>query len=165
MKKLFSKKKTAMTDKIQVYSPIDGKCVPLEQVKDPVFSDGSMGYGCAIIPSSQEIYSPISGKIASIFPTNHALGIIGDNGEELLLHVGVNTVELEGVGFISYVKRNEHVEMGKLLLKIDLDLIKQKGYDPDVIVILLNSNRYEKIEVVPKMTKRGEALFPLKLKT
>lgn len=169
MRKLFNKiqrnlteKKDTNEDQNTIYAPADGKLVLLEDVNDPVFNDGSMGLGCAVIPKNGKIYAPISGVIQAVFPTNHAIGIKNKDGIEILLHIGINTVELNGKGFSALVEKDEKVKVGQLIMEYDLDLIKENGFDTDIIVILTNSSQYKGISYEPKSIKHGEALFSIK---
>ncbi|MFD1362586.1 PTS sugar transporter subunit IIA [Lentibacillus salinarum] len=141
----------------KVYAPVDGEIISLKNVNDPVFQDGSMGDGCAIIPTKGVAYAPISGKITTMFP--HAIGIIGNDGKEILLHIGINTVDLNGNGFKPYVKKGDDVKVGSKIMEFDLELIKEKGYETDVLVILTNSKEYNGISLEPKSVTRNEILF------
>lgn len=104
-----------------------GKLMPLEQVKDPVFSSKQIGEGFAIEPTSGELYAPCDGQIMTVFPTGHAYGIRQKNGREVLLHLGIDTVELKGTGFTSLVKEGQEVKAGELLAKMALELVKENG--------------------------------------
>ncbi|WP_316569264.1 PTS glucose transporter subunit IIA [Neobacillus sp. YIM B06451] len=161
-KSIFSSETDTVPGDIPVYSPAYGEAIVLAEVNDPVFSEGIMGTGCAILPEQGELYSPVSGEVTALFPTYHAIGINGDHGEEILLHIGVNTVEMNGEGFTPFVKKGDRVDVGTLLIKFDLQLIKEKRYDPDIMVILLNSNDYKGISFEPKRIQCGEALFSVK---
>ncbi|MFC4619384.1 PTS glucose transporter subunit IIA [Camelliibacillus cellulosilyticus] len=142
-----------------VYSPADGKIVQLEEVNDPVFQNRSIGDGCAVTPINGKLFSPISGEVITVFPTRHAIGIRSDDGKEILLHIGINTVELNGKGFTPYVKKGEFVKAGALIMEFDLDFIKKHGYDTDIIVILTNAKEYNGISCETKKITHGEVLF------
>jgi glucose-specific phosphotransferase system IIA component len=118
-----------------ILNPVSGTLKKLEDVNDEAFSSRSMGDGFAVDPSSPFIYSPVKGTIQFIFPTKHALGIRSDSGLEILLHVGVDTVALNGEGFTLHVEENEKVKEGTRLLTVDLDLLKTKASSKDVIVV------------------------------
>ena len=120
-----------MSDKNVFYitSPLDGKVVGLDKVPDPVFSDRVLGDGCAIIPSSNKIYSPVNGEISSIAETNHAYGIKTDDGVEVLIHFGLETVALKGEGFTPKVKVGDKVELGDLICEVNTELLTKKGYN------------------------------------
>ncbi|WP_315072287.1 beta-glucoside-specific PTS transporter subunit IIABC [uncultured Clostridium sp.] len=126
-----------------------GKVIPLEEVKDEAFSSGALGYGAAIIPTKGTIYSPVEGKVASIYPTGHAIGIISKSGREILIHIGIDTVKLEGKGFSTYVEEGTIIHPGDRLVDVDLDFVKENGYDTSVIVVVPNSSK-EDIKVIEK---------------
>lgn len=128
-----------------IYSPLKGKILELSKVSDKTFSTGCMGDGIAIIPEEGKLFSPVRGKILSIFPTKHAICLQSDNGAELLIHVGIDTVMLEGNGFKMLVDNEDSVDVGTPLLEFDLNLIKGKGYEPTTLVIITNSSKYSEI--------------------
>ncbi|HLQ40885.1 MAG TPA: PTS glucose transporter subunit IIA [Tetragenococcus sp.] len=117
-------------------SPVTGKLLPLSQVDDPVFSQGMMGPGFAVIPSNDDIYSPIEGTVSNIFPTKHAIGIKTKDGKELLIHMGIDTVELKGNGFTISVKENDKVTPDTLLAKMDRNLLKENNKGDTIMVLL-----------------------------
>ncbi|MDG4975086.1 beta-glucoside-specific PTS transporter subunit IIABC [Lactococcus lactis] len=127
---------------LELFSPVKGKTIPLSEVKDEVFSSGMVGEGIAIIPNSGELLAPIDGEISMLFATNHALGIKTASGAELLIHIGIDTVQLEGKYFESFVKQGEKVKKGQLLIQFELDKIKEAGYDTTVIFILTNKEDF-----------------------
>lgn len=129
----------------KIYSPLKGNIVPLSQVNDPVFSSEMMGKGIAIEPEEGKLYSPVNGKIASIFDTKHAIGIISDNGAEILIHVGIDTVQLGGKHFKSFVKVDDVIKIGDLLLEFDCEEIKKEGYDIITPIIVTNTDEYTDI--------------------
>lgn len=129
----------------KIYSPLKGNIVPLSQVNDPVFSSEMMGKGIAIEPEEGKLYSPVNGKIASIFDTKHAIGIISDNGAEILIHVGIDTVQLGGKHFKSFVKVDDVIKIGELLLEFDCEEIKKEGYDIITPIIVTNTDKYTDI--------------------
>ncbi|MCM1127463.1 MAG: beta-glucoside-specific PTS transporter subunit IIABC [Lachnospiraceae bacterium] len=121
-----------------LYAPITGKMIPLSDVEDEVFSSGALGGGVAFVPSVGEVYAPCDGVIATFFPTGHAIGMTAEDGAEVLIHVGMDTVALKGEGFTPMAKEGDKVKKGQLLLKFDIDLITQKGYKTVTPVILTN---------------------------
>ena len=133
-------------EQVLIYSPVNGSVVPLEEIADPVFSGGIMGKGCGIIPIDEILCSPVSGSISAVFPTKHAIAITSDEGVELLLHIGVDTVELKGEGFEAYVKPGDHVKKGFPLMKVDNKQLKDKGYDNTIIMIIANTDDYKDIK-------------------
>lgn len=123
-----------------VIQPVKGKIIDIAEVNDPAFSSENMGKGVAVIPESGEMIAPVSGMVAVAFPTGHAYGIQCDNGTEILIHIGIDTVELNGNGFKSYVRQGKRVEKGQKLVSVDLPYIKDKGFDPTVMIIVTNPN-------------------------
>lgn len=118
--------------------PVEGKKVSLKDVSDPVFSSGKLGDGIGIVPMSNELVAPISGKITATFKTNHAIGITDDFGTQILIHIGINTVELKGKYFKCLVKKGDKVRKGQKLIIFDYKLIEEAGYDCTVIMTVLN---------------------------
>jgi len=133
--------------KIIINSPVKGEVLPLSSASDDVFSSGALGKGVVVHPSEGKIYSPVSGKIATLFPTKHAIGIISDDGAEILIHIGIDTVDLQGKYFESFVKQGDHVKSGDLLIECDLDKIQAAGYSTETMVIVTNSDKYTDIKV------------------
>lgn len=127
-------------------SPVNGQVIPLDQVKDDVFSSGMVGNGVGIIPSKGILHAPFSGEITMVFDTKHAIGMKLDNGEELLFHVGIDTVKMEGKGFDSKVKPGDKVLKGDELLDFDIELIKEFGLDPTVVFLVTNQNDFNIIK-------------------
>jgi glucose-specific phosphotransferase system IIA component len=126
---LFKKKKATL------HSPTTGMLIPLSQVSDPVFAEGMMGPGLAIEPTIAEIYAPVEGTITTIFPTKHAIGVKAKNGKDILLHIGIDTVELNGEGFDIHVKEGDKVSPDTLLARIDHQLLKAKGKASTLMVL------------------------------
>lgn len=129
-------------------SPIAGKVIPLSETPDAVFASGAMGQGVAIEPSVGEVVAPADGTIRLLFPTNHAIGLATDDGAELLIHVGMDTVELDGKGFTAHVVQGSKVKKGQLLLSFDIEAIKEAGYSVVTPVIVTNSADYQTVETV-----------------
>ncbi|NMI04759.1 PTS transporter subunit EIIC [Paenibacillus sp. SZ31] len=125
-----------------MYSPLQGKVQPLETLPDEAFASGAMGQGILIEPSEGRLTSPVNGTITTVFPTGHAIGITSDEGAEILIHVGVNTVRLKGKHFEKQVQEGDRVERGQLLLLFDIEQIKAAGYITTTPVILTNSYKY-----------------------
>lgn len=140
-------KKSEATPQV-VSSPITGKVVPLSETPDAVFASGAMGQGVAIEPSVGEVVAPADGTIRLLFPTNHAIGLATDDGAELLIHVGMDTVELDGKGFTAHVVQGSKVKKGQLLLTFDIEAIKEAGYSVVTPVIVTNSADYEAVETL-----------------
>ncbi|MGJ9385188.1 beta-glucoside-specific PTS transporter subunit IIABC [Salipaludibacillus sp. CF4.18] len=123
-------------------SPLTGKVVPLSDVNDPAFSSEVMGKGIAIEPIVGEVVSPVNGTISAIFPTNHAVGITSDNGAEILIHIGIDTVQLDGKHFEALVKQDDVVKQGDPLIHFDIEKIKEAGYDVTTPIIVTNTVNY-----------------------
>ncbi len=130
-----------------LFSPINGKMIPLAEVPDELFSQGMMGQGIAIDPAEGKVYSPCDGVIGTIFKTNHAVAIAADNGAEVLVHVGIDTVKMNGEGFKGHVKNGDRVQKGQLLLEFDLDLIKSKAKSHLTPVVITNSADLKEISI------------------
>ena len=129
----------------EVNQPIEGKIIPLNQVEDDAFSQEVLGKGIAIIPSEGKVYAPFDGTVITLFPTKHAIGIVSDNGCEVLIHIGMNTVQLNGKYFTSHVQQGDKVKKGQLLVEFDIDHILQEGYNLETPVIVTNTKDYSNI--------------------
>ncbi|MDI9236152.1 beta-glucoside-specific PTS transporter subunit IIABC [Streptococcus suis] len=125
-----------------VFSPLSGQILPLEKVNDATFSKKMLGEGVAIIPKDGKVYAPFDGAITSLFPTKHAIGLTSDEGVELLIHFGLETVELKGRGFVSHVSDGEKVEKGQLMLEVDVEMLVAEGYDIVTPVVVINTQEY-----------------------
>jgi PTS system beta-glucosides-specific IIC component len=139
------KKGTAKNETIA--SPMNGSIKQITEISDKAFSSGAMGMGVAIVPSEGKVYSPVSGTITTFFKTGHALGITSDNGVEVLIHIGMDTVKLDGKGFTKRTEEGAHVKKGDLLLEFDIEMIKAAGYSVDSPIIITNTDDY--MDVVP----------------
>ena len=131
-----------------IQTPLEGKVLPLSEVKDEVFSKGYIGKGLAIEPTKGEVISPVNGTITTFFPTGHAIGITSDSGVEILIHVGMDTVNLEGKYFTPLVKKGDKVTVGQKLLNFDLEGIKKEGYSIITPVVVTNSAQYKDVVTV-----------------
>jgi PTS system beta-glucosides-specific IIC component len=130
-----------------VFSSVaEGELIPLASVKDPAFSTGTLGEGVGVIPSTDAVYAPFAGEVAVVFPTKHAFAIKADNGAEILIHIGIDTVNLNGQHFDTIVKQGDRVTQGQLLAKVDFAAVKAAGYDTTIIVIVSNTADYKAIE-------------------
>ena len=141
----------ALLEDIAICSPLKGDVLELAQVEDAAFSAGILGKGCAIVPAEGEVYAPADGVLTTLVPTKHALGITSDDGVEVLIHIGLNTVQLNGEGFTAYVQQGERVSRGQHLLSFDLAELKDKGYCLQTPVIITNTNDY--LEILSTMQK------------
>ena len=145
-----------------ILSPMDGEVVPLEKVNDEVFSSKMMGDGIAILPSDGKVYAPVAGAITVAMDSNHAVGIQSDEGAEILIHVGIDTVEMKGEGFKSYVKQGDQVAVGDLLLEADLNAIKEHEYDTTTMIIVTNTFDYSDFQIQKEGSiEHSEALLKI----
>ena len=131
-----------------IYVPVEGELVDLTTIKDEVFSSLAMGNGVAIRPVKGEVKAPFDGIITTFFPTGHAIGMEADNGAEVLIHVGMDTVSLDGEGFVPQVKEGDRVKKGQLLLKFDMDVIKAHGLETITPVVLTNTDDLQSVSPV-----------------
>ena len=144
--------------KLTVDSPLEGKIIPLSEVQDEVFSNEIVGKGAAVVPEKGEVHAPSEGEIISIFDTGHALGIRTKDGIELLIHIGLNTVELKGKYFQIHSKEGDHVKKGDLLISFDMDAIRKAGYDITTPVLVSNTADY--MDILAKQEgKAGNGLI------
>ena len=138
---------TETSAKTIITSPVKGDIIPLTEVKDPTFAEGILGDGFAVIPTEGKVYAPFTGSCENIFDTLHALGLVSDNGIELLIHVGLETVNLNGAPFTAHVKNGQHFKKGDLLLEFDIDAIKKAGCEIQTPIIVTNTDEYEHLSV------------------
>lgn len=124
-----------------------GHLISLDQVQDPVFCEGTLGQGCGIEPVEGKVYALMDGEITMVADTAHAIGIKGACGVELLIHVGIDTVEMNGDGFQNNMKAGDRVKAGQLLMEMDIEKIKKAGHLPTVILVVSNSDDFTSIEV------------------
>lgn len=133
-------------ESFDIACPVKGKTVPVSQVNDEVFASKGMGDGIGIIPAEGKVYAPFDGTVEAVFPTGHAVGISA-NGVETLIHIGINTVELDGQGFKAKVQQGDTVKKGDLLVEFDKAYIEEKGYDSTVVFIVTEMGAYSQLEV------------------
>ncbi|MEY8445623.1 PTS beta-glucoside transporter subunit IIBCA [Enterococcus ratti] len=131
---------------------VEGEVIPLNEVKDQAFSTGALGKGLAIKPQNSHLYSPVVGEITAVFPTNHAIGIRSHDGVEILIHIGIDTVELEGKYFDLTVKQGDKVKKGQLIGMAEFDKIEKAGYDPTTIIVITNTDSY--VDIIPSDLKQ-----------
>lgn len=147
-KKLFKKEIKTIS------SPINGQVIPLSEVPDAVFSEKMVGDGFAVIPSDGNVYAPVNGKIVQFFPTKHAIGIVDEHGLEILIHFGIDTVELKGEGFTAMKAVGDQVSLGDLILQVDLEILEKHHKSAITPVILTNKSQYKHLDMTyGKMTK------------
>ena len=152
---------TALVKTAQLVSPLAGQVKPLSQATDPVFSSGVMGQGVVIEPSQGELVSPVNGTVTVLFPTKHAVGIVSEEGVEMLMHIGMDTVSLDGKGFKAHVEQGDKVVVGQQLISFDMDVIKEVGLVTETPVIITNQDDFQAdVEGdLPRDIKRGEVLM------
>lgn len=140
-KNLFGKKPASKT--ITVYSPANGVPVGLEEVPDPVFSEKMMGDGLAVKPSDGIIVAPVDGEVIQVFPTKHAIGLKAENGAEILIHIGLETVALQGEGFEAHVQQGDKVKRGDRLVTFDVALVSERAKSTITPMIITNPDDME----------------------
>lgn len=133
-----------------ILAPIEGTIKPVEESSDAAFASGALGKGVVIIPSDGKVYAPVSGTVTVLFPSLHAIGITSDSGVELLIHIGINTVQLEGKGYTAHIKQGDHVECGQLLVEFDMDYITSEGYSLETPVLVTNYNDLKEVKITDK---------------
>ena len=147
----------------EIKSPISGKVIELEKVNDPVFSSGAMGKGVAIEPIDNKVYAPFDGVIEFIADTKHAIGLLSDDGVEVLIHVGMDTVKMNGKGFDVKTKVNSKVKAGDLLLEFDKSVIEKEGYSLITPILITNADNYEDKQLnINKEVESGKTIINLK---
>lgn len=143
-----------------LYAPVSGRIRVLDQIEDPVFSSEVLGKGCAIEPSVGEVLAPADGVISQLAETQHAVSIVCDNGLEVLIHVGMETVELKGKGYEPHVKVGDHVQKGQLLFRFDMQAIAAAGYALTTPVVISNSDSFAQVEtLVSGNVRAGQELL------
>ncbi|WP_252224620.1 beta-glucoside-specific PTS transporter subunit IIABC [Clostridium sp. ZBS2] len=146
--------------KVVIGSPLKGEAVKLNNIEDEAFSSGVLGHGIAIIPSEGKVVAPIDGEVTTLFPSLHAIGITAESGVEILIHIGLDTVQLEGKGFKAHVKQGDKITKGQPLVDFDIDLIKEAGYSVVTPIVVTNMSEYlEVVETENKNIERGSNLI------
>ncbi|MBI9011964.1 MAG: PTS glucose transporter subunit IIA [Clostridiales bacterium] len=156
-KKLFKNKA------VQMSTPIVGKVIELEEVPDQVFSGKMVGDGFAIDPTEGKVYAPIDGEVIQIFPTKHAIGIKSTEGIEVLIHFGIDTVELKGEGFTSYILAGDQVKVGDLLLEVDLSVLEARGKSAITPIIFTDKKQYKSFDVSYKEVLKNDTVCSITL--
>ena len=141
--KLFGKSEKAPAfDGNKLYAPLNGKAVPITEVPDPTFAEGLLGNGIAIIPTDGKVCSPVDGKVETMFDTGHAVALTSSTGVEILIHVGLETVSLEGKPFTVHAANGDKVKKGQLLIEVDLDAVKAAGLPTITPMVVCNTDEY-----------------------
>lgn len=135
-------------DMLCITSPLSGTVHALNRIDDPIFSSEVLGKGCAIEPTNGDVYAPFSGVVSQLAETGHAIGITGENGVELLIHVGMDTIELGGRFFEPQVQMGDHVEQGQLLLRFEMQRIAAEGYSLMTPVVITNTDDYSAVQTL-----------------
>ncbi|MFL8709551.1 beta-glucoside-specific PTS transporter subunit IIABC [Clostridioides sp. GD02377] len=146
--------KSVKLEKEIIASPIKGEVLNLSDIEDAAFASGVLGQGVAIIPSDGKVVAPVDGVVTTLFPSLHAIGIISDAGVEVLIHIGLNTIQLEGRGFEAYIKQGDRIIKGQTILKFDIDVIKESGYSVVTPIVITNSSQF--LDVVETESKNTE---------
>lgn len=150
----------SMLRKTEIASPIKGQVLKLSDIKDEAFASGVLGRGAAILPEEGSVYAPADGEITALFPTLHALGMKTEEGAELLIHIGLDTVQLNGEGFEAHIQNGDKVKKGQLLITFDKELLEGKGYCLETPVLITNSDDYlEVLETASGSIRPGEELL------
>jgi len=157
-------KKIEETQPFLIGTPVKGNVIDIKDTKDPLFNTESLGKGVGIIPDSQQIIAPIGGVISTFFPTKHAIGIKTDKGVEVLIHVGIDTVELNGQYFDATKKQGDRINRGDALLNVEFDKIAKAGYDTTVLMVITNSTNYKDIQTILGNKESGEIVIEIKEK-
>lgn len=145
-----------------VASPMQGRITPLSEIRDAAFSSGALGKGVAIEPTEGKLFAPVSGTVTALFPTKHAIGITANSGAEILIHIGMNTVQLNGQHFTAHVAQGVQVEKGQLLIEFDIEAIKKAGFEVTTPVVITDTGKYAQVNTTTdKQIKWGEPLISL----
>lgn len=153
---LFNLFKNKKQEGISITAPCSGKVIPISEVNDPIFSEKVLGEGFAVIPEDQIIYAPLAGYVTSVFPTKHALGLKSEEGIEYLIHIGIDTVELQGEPFTILSKEGDRVSSKTPLVKVDFDKIRKAEKDPTVIIVFTEKDQVNKILLTNEKFDHGE---------
>ena len=145
-KKLKEKLSKSENKTLFIGSPIEGDVISIKEVNDPTFAEEMLGKGIAIIPSKGRVVAPVDGEVTILFETKHAVSITSDQGVEMLIHIGLDTVKLKGEAFTSHVKAGDKVKAGDLLIEFDIEKIKEVGYDIVTPVVICNTAEFSEIK-------------------
>lgn len=154
----FLKKKD---NKIRLGAPVKGEAVPIREVADPTFGDEILGKGVAIRPEEGKYYAPADGTISLLFDTLHAVSILTAEGAEILIHIGLDTVKLQGEHFTAHVKNGDTVKKGDLLISVDLEQVKAAGYDVITPMVVCNTDEFATVDAVTGNVVPGDTVLEL----
>lgn len=145
---------------MEILAPLTGRVVPLENVPDEVFSEGMAGEGAAILPSEGgDVVAPVSGRLVKLFEGGHAFGIATDGGMELIVHLGLDTIELQGRGFDKLATEGDRVEAGQPVVRLDLPAVRSTGYNPVTPVVVANADEFRVADSRSGEVAAGEVMF------
>ncbi len=148
---------------VMLGAPMKGECVELKEVSDPTFGEGILGKGIAIKPESGEVYAPADATVSTVFPTGHAVALTTEDGTEILIHVGLDTVNLKGLHFDVKVETDQQVKKGDLLVVADIEQIKAAGYDVITPMVICNTDDFAEVEgITGKAVVPGDDVIRLK---
>ncbi len=156
LKKMFGGK-----DTVKILAPVEGEAVSIKEVSDPTFSEELLGKGIAIKPAKGRVVAPIDGTLTVMFDTKHAVSITANNGAEVLVHVGLDTVSLKGEHYTAHKSQGDKVKAGDLLIEFDIDAIKGKGFDVITPVVICNSADYPNMKVHTGVVKELDTIIEL----
>lgn len=146
----------------ELYAPVAGSAVPVAQVPDPAFSENLLGYGVGIIPTEGKAFAPCDATVDNMFHTGHAVTLVSGEGAEILIHIGLDTVNLNGKHFTIHCKNGDQVKKGDLLIEFDLEAIKAEGYNPIVAMLVVNSKEYSQFQTsTGKMVTNKDVVIEL----
>lgn len=156
---LFHKNEAVQIPENAVLSPSTGRIIPISEVKDPVFAEKVLGDGAAIIPMKNQVVAPVSGTVVKIADTLHAVCLEGDNGLEILIHLGIDTVKLNGKGFVCHVENGQHVNAGDPLIDMDVAAVRAGGFDPVTPCVITNMDYVKKLTFASGTAAAGETVL------
>ncbi len=148
-------------NKVEIASPVNGEIVPIDKVSAPAFAEEMVGRGVAIIPSDGRFYSPADGTLIALFPTGHAYCLNSDDGAEILVHIGLETVNLKGEHFTIHAVQGSEVKKGDLIVEVDIEAVKNAGYDIITPVIVSNHAKFSALEKMHGRVSSGDAVILL----
>lgn len=164
--KLFKNEKSAPMphcEPLTVYAPAEGEVIPLERFPDAVFSQEILGPGCGILPTGKRIVAPFNGTVIQAVESRHAVGVASEDGMEILIHVGVDTVEMNGKGFQYHVKNGQQIRLGEPLIEFDREIIRQAGHPDAIAVVVTNADEYSAVELrMSETVSEGTAILTVK---
>lgn len=154
---LFGKKKSIEPVPGTAYATQNGQCLPIEQMPDPIFADKVLGDGVCIVPTDGKVHSPVTGVVDNVADAGHAVGVVADDGADIMVHIGVDTVEMKGSGFRPKVQAGQRVAMGDVLCVVDIAAVKSAGYNVHTAIVLTNGDAFTITETQPGDVSAGES--------